>query len=323
MTVSRALRRHPEVNAEIRKNVEKVAARLGYVLNPLVSAWMSHRRATKRLKYQSVMGWITDSRSFDFPQLHPHVQNIFLGAKRAAEGCGYNLEPFCLNETHMTIEKFNRMLYQRNIKGLLIAPLSTSPGEISLLWNQYSAVAIGYTLMRPNISRVASHCFKCMQLALQKIRELGYKRIGLALREDEDELQLRQWSSAFLSEKKPADSHVLPLIIKSSQWNETYFKKWFLKYKPDVIIGSCQEIIPWLNLLGEKIPQDVGYVDMSCESESSPYSGIFQNPQAIGSNAVDFLAGLVQRYEIGIPSIAQSLLVEGRWITGKSVEKQV
>jgi DNA-binding LacI/PurR family transcriptional regulator len=47
-TVSRALRNHPALPPETRKRVQAVARKLGYRLNPLVSAWMAQRKSSRK-----------------------------------------------------------------------------------------------------------------------------------------------------------------------------------------------------------------------------------------------------------------------------------
>ncbi len=324
MTVSRVLRRYPYVSSQIRVKVEKVAQKLGYTLNPLVSAWMSHRRTTQSIRNHCVLGWICDLKHFNPSELHPHAQDLLRGAKSSAERHGYEIQPFCIHEPGMTMEKFNRMLFQRNITGLLISPLSVPQGRLDLNWSNHASVALGYSLVESKIHRVASHNYECMQLAIQNTSRLGYRRIALAMKSELDERQRCQWSAGFWSKERstPTSKNILSFSVEEAKWERDLFCEWFKKYQPDAIIASAPEIIEWLAYLKKRVPEDVGYVHMSCLSDDSQYSGIYQNPQAIGSVAVDFLSGLVQRYEIGIPKLAQSLLVEGTWVPGKTVRPQ-
>ena len=55
--------------------------------------------------------------------------------------------------------------------------------------------------------------------------------------------------------------------------------------------------------------------------QSGKIAGIYQNSPTIGRVAVDFLVGMVQRNERGIPSLPHTILVDGTWVDGDTVRK--
>ena len=122
-----------------------------------------------------------------------------------------------------------------------------------------------------------------------------------------------------LVEQLGFDQSVPLFVIEDAQWNFDNFRKWFDKYKPDAVIGHEQVVLDWLRKLGAHVPDDVGFVHLNCADRSGPSSGIYQNGAAIGALAVDFLIGMVQRNERGVPALPHSLLVEGTWVQGKTV----
>lgn len=132
-----------------------------------------------------------------------------------------------------------------------------------------------------------------------------------------------QWSGSFLSEQRRGEpEHRVPLcVIEDDQWNEENFTKWFRESKPDVIISQQVEILDWLGKLGVRVPDDVGFVHMNCPDTSGQFAGVYQNGKVIGEVAMDFLVGMVQRNECGIPDLAHSILVEGTWVDGATVRK--
>ena len=48
-------------------------------------------------------------------------------------------------------------------------------------------------------------------------------------------------------------------------------------------------------------------------------SGIDEHSGMVGVAAIDFLAGLLQRGEFGIPAIRQVTMIEASWIKGRTV----
>jgi hypothetical protein len=55
------------------------------------------------------------------------------------------------------------------------------------------------------------------------------------------------------------------------------------------------------------------------ESGDKTIARIDQNDVLIGRTAVDYVVGMIQRNERGVPSTPLRILVEGVWVPGKSV----
>src|SRR5947209_15920972 len=60
MTVSRALRNHPNLASDTRARILQLADRLGYRPNPMVSALMRYRGAGRRAPAELALGFITN-----------------------------------------------------------------------------------------------------------------------------------------------------------------------------------------------------------------------------------------------------------------------
>jgi LacI family transcriptional regulator len=129
----------------------------------------------------------------------------------------------------------------------------------------------------------------------------------------------RQWVASFLVEQLGAE-HSVPLFVPDdAKWNFENFRKWFDANEPDVVISHEEAALEWLRKLGAHVPNDVGFIDLNCADQSGQFAGIYQNGPAIGAVAVDFLIGMIQRNERGVPALPHSLLVEGTWVEGKTV----
>lgn len=323
MTVSRVLRNQRNISTETKDKVNKIAAELGYRPNPMVSALMSYRRSARQTITYSSLGFLTAFPTRQAWRENRLFHEFFEGAKACADRHGFGLEEFWLREPGMSTERMSQILYNRNVPGLLIAPLPVSQGHLRLDWDKFSAVTIGYSLARPLLHRAVNHQFRSMRLAMRQLRKVGYKRMGLAMSASYDSRVDHQWSGSFLAEQvrfEPADR--VPLyLVEDEQWTEASFVKWFRKHEPDVIISQQKEILKWLGNLNLKVPEDVGFVHMNCPDSSGEFAGIYQNGKVIGEVAVDFLVAMVQRNERGVPNLAHSILVEGTWVDGKTIRK--
>ena len=321
MTVSRVLRNAGACSEETRQRVEKVAQELGYRPNPLVSALMSYRSRGLRAKSYSTLAFVTSFPSKNGWRETKIYNEFFEGASRSADRHGFRLEEFWLREPGMTAERLSRILYHRNVPGMLIAPLPVAHGHLRLDWEKFSAVTFGYSLARPSLHRAVNHQFRSMRIALRQLRKLGYRRMGLAMAAGFDRRVDHQWSGSFLAEQGRGDGERLPLFLTDeNEWNERRFAQWFCEHKPEVILGHSTEVVDWLKAMGRRVPDDVGFVHLNCPT-SGEFAGVYQNGIVIGEVAADFLVSMIQRSERGVPKLAHSIVVDGTWIDGSTVRK--
>ncbi|MDB6040314.1 MAG: LacI family transcriptional regulator [Verrucomicrobiales bacterium] len=319
--VSLALRNHPSLPIETRSRIQFLADQLGYRPNPLVSALMTYQRTVKTVqptgmtiafvsKFSHREAW----RSYLSPDL-------ISGAAESAERQGYHLDEFWMGDLGMTNERFWKMIYQRGIRGMIIAPLPSAHGHLSFNWPHFSAVAIGYTMVRPILHRVSTDRYQAMLLAVRHLRRLGYRRLGLALDINQNSRVDHQWAAAFQWEQqRVAPSQRTEIFLtKNGDWTAETFSKWYTKNRPEVILGYDPIILQWLKLSGKRVPEDLGFVHLWIPDQYGQYAGLYHAPPAIGAAAVDFLIGLLQRNECGIPNRPQTVLLNATWVDGASL----
>src|SRR5690348_5785345 len=91
MTASRALRNQANVTPPTRERVQKAAAQLNYRPNPLVSALMSYRRASRVIRDTLTIGFITNFPRKDGWRKLRINEDFFAGAAEACMRHGYKL----------------------------------------------------------------------------------------------------------------------------------------------------------------------------------------------------------------------------------------
>jgi LacI family transcriptional regulator len=322
--VSLALRNHSSIAPATRKRIQELAQELGYQPNPLVSALMSYQRTTKVQRARHLTLAIVVNFSHDSGWKEYLSDDLLSTAAAQGAQHGYKLEEFWLGDLKMNPQRLSAVLYQRNIPGVIVAPLPAAHGLLDMDWKRFSSVAIGYSLLRPALHRVTTDRFQAMRLAVHRLRRLGYSRIGLAMHSNQDARVNHQWGAAFLWEQQqfPSSERIFPLLVQERDWHEHEFAKWFECNRPDVILGYDPSIIDWLNKLGLKVPEDVGFAHLWTPDRSGQFAGLYHNPPAIGSAAVDFLVGMIHRNERGIPSTSQTLLLDATWQDGTTVRRR-
>ncbi len=119
--VSMALRNHKEISKKTCLRIQEIAKKLRYTPHPLISTLMSYHRASKPLQQHQSLGFILNlsekesmSTLFSPDLLHSAIER--------ASHYGYRLETFYLRSPGMTGSRLSKILYSRNIPGILIPP---------------------------------------------------------------------------------------------------------------------------------------------------------------------------------------------------------
>lgn len=312
-TVSRALRDDPRIPEATRGRVKAAAERLGYRPNPLVAALMSHRRAVAPARFQSVIAFVTQGRRRgEWAGLASSFRRIQTAAAERAERNGYKLEEFCLGGERLRPEAFSRVLRQRGIHGMVIAPLQETQGSLALDCGPFCCVTIGHSLVKPNVARVASDHFQGMVLAVRRCRERGLTRPGLVLAEGVNERVGRRWLGAYLAETAGGEA---PSPLLMDTFAAGAFRAWFREHRPDVILTARPEpVLAALCGLRTKVSEVVGVVSLEADAAGA-WSGIDQHFDKVGAAAVDLLIGMLHRGDRG-ESAERQLLVEPSWVDG-------
>lgn len=274
------------------------------------------------MRSYSSIGFITSFPTRNGWRESPIYEEFFRGSMESADRHGFHLEEFWTREPGMTGKRISNILYARNIRGLIVAPLPVAQGHMNLDWSRFSAVTFGYSLARPLLHRAANHQFRSIRLAMRKLRKMGYRRFGFAMPASYDTRVDHHWVGGFLVEQHQSspDDRVPLFCLEDSKWKEENFVRWLKEHSPDVVITQQEEVLLWLQKLGKKIPEDIGFVHLNCLDQSGRFAGIRQNGLAVGAVAVDFLSGMIFRNECGIPDLAHTILVEGTWVDGATVK---
>ncbi len=321
-TVSLVLRRSPLISAPTRERVLAAVRTLGYRPHPFVQSLMRTRRRRGAAALGPVIAFVTAYATRDGWRREPTpvFRQMFAGAQARAAECGYRLQEFWLHDEGMSPQRFCDMLCARGIHGLVLAPLPSPNATLALDWPRFAAVALGFTLAQPLLHRVSNDHFHSLIIAFEECQRLGYRRIGLALSEAVNEKVQRRWLAAYLLAQRqlPAAPPLEPLVAETL--SEPLFRAWFERERPDVIIApATQQIVRWLESWGRRIPRDVGVASLSAPDVGDALTGLCQNGEQLGRRSIDLLVTLLERNELGVPALPDTLLVDGTWNPGATV----
>ncbi len=330
MTVSLALRDHSAITAETKKKVQEIARQLGYRPDPVVSALMSNLRRATRVQNVGALAVITNSPGgLSWSDIPTH-RAYYEGARAKAASLGFQLEEFRLNHGGMTERRATQIMWSRGIEGGIIFPTLNQTGtfELKADISKLSCATIAYSLQAPLLHRSCVHHFRVAMEAANQLRQLGYRRIGLALDSNQDRRSGHNWRAGFLAAEHLHTGQCLvpPLIVE--EITHELFAGWFRDHKPDALLHLPNQnegfarIFDWVKRLGLRVPDDVGYASLDLPPESSATSGMEQYSALVGAAAVDLVISGLLHHEWGVPLHAKTVMIGGEWRAGKTTRKQ-
>ncbi len=322
-TVSLALRNHPRIPESTRLSIQKVAKEMGYRLDPKISELMQHLKTRKSVGYQETIAFVIayEKREewFEVPEFADYLQ----GAKTRAEELGFRVEEFWLADLEYNMRRFEGVLNTRKIRGLLIGPLPDSRNTLDIDWSRYNCVTFGYRLEQPEINRVVHNHIQTMNTTLDRLSEIGYRRIGLVLSPTGDERMHHLWSVGYMGYLSFHDI-LDPLPICFSEIVDTErFIDWYREHRPEAIISNTDKRTQVLEDAGIRCPEDYGFACLAWTEDQDRCAGVDQQSLAMGATAMDNLAGSLYRNELGIPKSPHISMLGGCWIEGKTLQRKL
>ncbi|MDF3055921.1 MAG: LacI family transcriptional regulator [Rariglobus sp.] len=320
-TVCRALGTDPQIPEATRKRIRKVATALGYRPDPLISALSRRRRGAASGVEITTLAYVTNFETADEWMRHPFYGPVFDGAKAQALRNGYRMEHFWMREPGMTGERLSRILYNRGIGGVCIAPTPTDRGRLDLDWTRFSCVTIGYSLLHPVLHRTTPHHFHAILVASRKLWRRGYTRIGLCLYVSTSPRVDDLWLSGALLTQHHNPQAPLKVFLFNDD-TRANIPTWALSENLEVVVSDNVQALHELQRAGIRAPGDVDYATLNWTKAEPEIAGINQRPNSIGSAAVDLLIAQLRRGERGVPEIPVTSMIEGVWVNGPSLLRE-
>jgi LacI family transcriptional regulator len=317
-TVSEGLRDSPRVKLETRRRIQQAAAAAGYVHNPLVGRVMADLR---RRQLQGCRGVIAalNLREQANPLRARFQDAVLQGATRRAEELGFGLEVFWVGGKQLSCKRLNVVLLTRGIQGVFVMPFEEPQDWSEVDWPSLSAVRMDYCLSKPAMHTVCPDHHASLIHSIERLREMGYRRVGLYIRHTAEKRILYKWTGALMSYHQliSAEERVPPLLVDTLE--SEAFLAWVSKHNPDVIVGHHPIVIDWLARRKLGVPRDIGFFNLNTTQEPHPSAGLDLRPHQLGAAAVESVVAQIQRSERGIPTHPKTITIEGAWVDGPTV----
>jgi DNA-binding LacI/PurR family transcriptional regulator len=319
-TVSLALRDHPSIPAATRNRIKAVADELGYRRDPMLDALNFHRaRQGKQLRLtgSAFVVHAGASRLFGGNAYQPLVWE---GAKAAAAAHGHSLEIFAVGRGNLAPARLNGILRARGITGILLSTFEIDIDQLDLDWNQFSAVKIECLHLRPHIDCVSNDQLQVARHAMQRLRALGYRRIGLATaREDQTRLGESFGMGVLIEQASLSESEVVPPLffgLDEVPKLPQVIKAWVEANRVDAVISNWNELFDVFRQAKMRIPEDVAFAPLDVPPTMRQVAGVVQNHRLVGLRAMEQLAIMAESHQRGVPEAQTITYIPGYWQDG-------
>ncbi|MGH7952026.1 MAG: LacI family DNA-binding transcriptional regulator, partial [Limisphaerales bacterium] len=324
-TVSLALRNHYRISEKRRRQIRRIADEMGYAPDPFLSTLASYRAQIHPSREQSVIAWINH---WEQPErlrgAHREFDAYWRGAQTSAKRFGYKLEEIRWSADH-SARRFEQILLTRGIRGVLIPPHHVVPDWGNFDWSKFSIIRFGLSVPSPDSHLVTSDQQRAVIMALKRISDYGYRRIGMTISDRLDQNIGGNYTGGFYAAQKlfkvPGVNSLLETDEEVFRHRPTMMKerlrKWLEKTQPDAVLTADGLVPVFIRELGYRIPKDIAVAGTALDVPVD--TGIDQHSEAIGRIAVEALVAQINLNERGEPTDPSRILVESRWRDGTSL----
>ncbi|MEM7601064.1 MAG: LacI family DNA-binding transcriptional regulator [Verrucomicrobiota bacterium] len=315
-TVSRALRSDPRISDQTRQRVLEAADAHGYRPNALVSALMSSRRRPGNYGDIETIALITDYQGNGGWQDKEVCRHEYSGICNRAGELGYGIEEFALSDYHHDGFRLAATLKARGIRGILFGFSRHHPEDFQFDTEPFAVAGLSTYFREFKLDRANFHGLYNVRLALQKMRESGYERIGLVIPEFNNRISGYLWSGGALDWQRhqPLDHRCQPLILSGPD-EENQFRTWLGEENPDALVVYKYPVQTWLSRLGLRVPKDIALTFLyRTDSEMERAAGIDGNLPLVGAAAFDLVVEALHANRSGVPDHPKDVLIRGTWI---------
>ncbi|HEX9047402.1 MAG TPA: LacI family DNA-binding transcriptional regulator [Verrucomicrobiae bacterium] len=324
-TVARALRDSKDVPQWRRQEIQRVAAEMGYFPDPHLAALASYRKTLGPSRFQGVVAWINHWQQPDRLRKFGEFERYWQGAVEVASRQGFKVDDFRW-PLDCSPKRLESMLVARGVEAVLIPPHNDLLDWSGFDWSKFSVLRFGMSVQSPDSNLVTADQFRATVMAITRMHEYGYRRIGLAVDFELDDHLGGNYHGGFLwAQNKLKLSCPVPpfnsnaaLHRRAPEEEAQNLRRWLVQYRPDALLTTQPYVPQLLGELGYRIPEDIAVAGTSlCDIPVD--AGIDQRSVEIGRIAMQMLIKQINVGERGTPANPCRILVESHWQDGQSL----
>lgn len=309
MTVSRALRNHPEIAPETARRIQALAQRLGYRPNPLISTLMENlRRGGSGCEANLAFLHAGPTRSWWRGQIF--YRELHEGVHARARELGFGLQNIWIEAPRLTAAGLERQLLACGVSGVIIGPVLRPDWVFNL--DRFAVVALGLSLKNPPVHRVSSDHHGAIRLGLARLRAAGHQRVGVVIRHSTDARFDHLWLGTAWADCKlqPPGAGVPPLTLDDTD-DAPVLEEWLHANTPEAVLVCNHHTARSIQALRPRHAPVIAHLIR--EATDASFAGVVRDRIRIGAEAVNLVAAQLARNERGPAAFPNRLLVEPVW----------
>jgi DNA-binding LacI/PurR family transcriptional regulator len=295
------------------------------------------------------IAWIEPFADADEVFIHPVQRRMLAGAMRRTKELGLRLERFQTQRINTSPESLRANINVRGIDGvvLLPRPLHLRPVD-PLDLSGFACVSLGRAFDSGRMHTVVADVAGVMRGACRGLHALGYRRVGCMLPHFVERLVEYGFSAGYFGTMgAELRSEVLPILygygddepfptwsvrrggapapLARDSLRRDDLAKWLKETRPDAVISTHREAINALQGAGLRVPDDLGFADLSAdgaEPADTRLAGVDQKFEELAATAIDVLVVQLERGERGLPKSPRTTTLPSEWVTGVSVRSR-
>jgi LacI family transcriptional regulator len=219
------------------------------------------------------------------------------------------------------------MLRARSILGVIVVGLmneSRLPPRFSGTWQNHAVVVTGVRTREPTLSFACVDHHALVLEAMERARQLGYRRPALVLERGIDRLVDGRFGSGFWTAQQglpEADRAPAFLDVEAARAEPGRFRAWLEAARPDALLTLHTVVREWLEAAGLRAPRDLGLIQLERRRGCADWSGMDQHNDLVGEAAVDMLLAALHGGEPGLPAAPRATLITASWTEGRTTRR--
>ncbi len=327
-TVSMALRGDPRLRPDTRARILAAALRMGYQRHPVSAALSRHRQPAAAAASPPRIAYLSNRSPENGFYNASYIRALLGGAEEKARALGYGFEVLFVDRGYHDSRSLSRYLRKRGINGIIIGAFEPDRRGLELNWDEFCVVQIDSRHLQPAFTFVSNDQLHAVRLSFQKLRALGYQRIGLAVGASDEIVTANLPVGGFLLEQSALrrSQRAKPLLFPSNLTLPAAAKilaEWIRRESIEAVICNWASIRRLVHAGGLACPQSVACACLCLRQPSPSLAGVVANLGLVGSQLTGMLAALLQSEQYGVPAAPTRSYVEGIWHDGASAPQRI
>jgi LacI family transcriptional regulator len=326
-TVSLALREHASIPTATREKIRAVATQLGYERDPVFCALTRFRQEGRICGPTPSIAYLENFGAGSGIQRPASLQAMLAGAQRQARVLGYQLETLAVGEDDHDSRSLSAALRQKKISGVILGAFVPGCADVALNWDELAVAKIHSRHIDPDTTTIGNDLLRDVRLACQRLRALGYVRIGLVVgRADEDACGHRHTAGFLMEEAHLPPDERIPHLLYPYRTDERalagMIARWVRRHRVDAVLTNYPNPARLLEREGLRVPRDIACAGLCVADQSHRLAGIHPRFDLVGERAVSIVVAQLKSPERGLPEFPSSIHVQSFWQDGTSAPQR-